>query len=780
MSRCPVLKRVLSLGFVAILSWSIGCSGSGSKSGGSSTVASIAVSPSSPSIAVGATQQFTATAQDSSGNTVAGVTFTWTSSATTVATISSTGLATAVKAGTAQITAAASGVTSPAATLTVTNPVVATITVAPSSPSIAVAATQQFTATAKDSSGNAISGVTFTWASSATGVATIDSNGLAKGVTAGTSQITASAGGVTSSADTLTVTSPVVASIVVSPSSPAIAVGATQQFAATAKDSGGNTISGVTFTWASSATTVATISSSGLATGVKAGTTQITASAGAITSAGDTLTVNATSACTSGGSESLLNGGYAFLLKGFDSSSNPALVIGAFTFDGAGTITAGTLDANLSSGVQSNIAVSAGCYSIGADQRGLIVITTPNGTQNYRFSVGNISGGVASTGHMIGFDTAGPFVAGILRKQSGSPFSNASASGNYVFSGSSLQNSAVCASPCKFGIIGVIGFDGKGGVTGGSEDLNTNGTVDGNSSNTTWPASPIPIDSGGTYSVAANGRATLTFTFASGAGTSNTVLYLVSPGEAFFMASDKQTTSSVSGGTALLQSGAPFSANPLSGTYVGYDSGTGITGVGRTDLYLLGPLTAGNSALTGTQFRNNGGTFGSGGLAGETYSTSAAGRAVISGGGGHAPLLYLVSASQAFFLQSNQSVDGGFFELQSAGPFSSSSASGTYAIGYIDPQLPSVAAVSGVAVVTPASNSISISLDGNVSGTTIVDQMQSATYSVDNTGLGLEPSGCSVTATPITCTTAFYIVSPTTVITMDLQSANPVILTADH
>src|SRR5579885_2339042 len=158
-------------------------------------------------------------------------------------------------------------------------PTISTITVSPASPSIAVGATQQFTATAKDSSGNTISGVTFTWSSNTTSVATINSSGLATGVAPGTTQITASAGGVTSSPDTLTVTAPVVASITVSPSSPSIAVGATQQFTATAKDGSGNTISGVTFTWSSNNTSVATIDGNGLATALLAGSTQITASA---------------------------------------------------------------------------------------------------------------------------------------------------------------------------------------------------------------------------------------------------------------------------------------------------------------------------------------------------------------------------------------------------------------------------------------------------------------------------------------------------------------------
>jgi len=83
---------------------------------------------------------------------------------------------------------------------------VASVTVSPSAPSIAVNATQQFTATAKDGKGNVISGLTFTWASGTKGVATIGSSGLATGVAAGTTKITATSGSVTSAAITLTVT----------------------------------------------------------------------------------------------------------------------------------------------------------------------------------------------------------------------------------------------------------------------------------------------------------------------------------------------------------------------------------------------------------------------------------------------------------------------------------------------------------------------------------------------------------------------------------------------
>ena len=76
------------------------------------------------------------------------------------------------------------------------------------------------------------------------------------------------------------------ADITVTPSSPSIAVDSTMQFAAVAKDD-----NGVAFQWASSAPSVATINSSGVATGMAAGTTQITATVGGLTSPPVVLTL---------------------------------------------------------------------------------------------------------------------------------------------------------------------------------------------------------------------------------------------------------------------------------------------------------------------------------------------------------------------------------------------------------------------------------------------------------------------------------------------------------
>ncbi len=81
----------------------------------------------------------------------------------------------------------------------VTGPL-ATITVAPSSPTIAANATQQFTATGADADGHPVT-ATFTWSSSAPTVATIDAvTGLATGIAAGDATITATSGTVVGTA----------------------------------------------------------------------------------------------------------------------------------------------------------------------------------------------------------------------------------------------------------------------------------------------------------------------------------------------------------------------------------------------------------------------------------------------------------------------------------------------------------------------------------------------------------------------------------------------------
>ncbi|MFT4114142.1 beta strand repeat-containing protein [Silvibacterium sp.] len=253
---------------------------------GGSTVSSLAITPASPDIASGSTGQLTVTATyaDGSTGTVTGLA-SWSSSNNAVATVDTSGLVTATGVGVATITASYGGSTatasvtvgqqtSPTATLT-------SIAVFPSNISISAGATHQYTARATYSDGTT-SDITnsVTWASSSPAVATISSAGMATGVSAGTTQITAQSGSI-SGAATLTVTSPTVSSIAITPATAAIAPGATVQYHATATYPDGTTQDVTsTATWTSSNSGVATINNAGLATGVANGSTAISASAG--------------------------------------------------------------------------------------------------------------------------------------------------------------------------------------------------------------------------------------------------------------------------------------------------------------------------------------------------------------------------------------------------------------------------------------------------------------------------------------------------------------------
>ena len=347
------MKRLLLALSVALFLCGCG-SGSSTTSKSTSTVATVTVTAASSSVASGTTDQFTAVAKDSSGNTISGAAFTWTSTTTTVATISSTGLATGALAGTTQITATSGGVTSSAVTLTVTPGALATVTVTAASSSVASGATDQFTAVGKDSAGNTISGLTFTWASSITAVATISSSGLATGALAGTTQITATSGSITSSAVTLTVTAGSLAKITVSGASSSVASGATDQFTAVGTDGAGNTVSGLAFAWTSGTVTVATISNTGVATGELAGTTQITATSGGVTSNVVTLTVTPGALATitiTGPSSSIAAGATEqFTAAGMDLAGNTISGL-AFTWTSSTTTTATISSTGMALGV---------------------------------------------------------------------------------------------------------------------------------------------------------------------------------------------------------------------------------------------------------------------------------------------------------------------------------------------------------------------------------------------------------------------------------------------
>ena len=259
------------------------------------TLKSIAVTPATPSVAVGATEQFKATGTYSDSSTKDLTTSaTWSSGNTAVGTVgAATGLATAVAPGTATITAA-SGSISGQTTLTVPAPTLTSIAVSATAQSLAMGLTLQFTATGtySDSSTKDLT-ATASWSSSKTSVATISSAGLASAVALGSTTISATSSGVTGTS-TLTVTAAALVSIAVTANSLSPTMGMTDQFTATGTYTDSTTQNLTSSaTWTSSNPSVATISAAGLASAAAQGTTTITAASGSVTPGTAQLSVQA-------------------------------------------------------------------------------------------------------------------------------------------------------------------------------------------------------------------------------------------------------------------------------------------------------------------------------------------------------------------------------------------------------------------------------------------------------------------------------------------------------
>ena len=225
------------------------------------------------------TATYTASAQDAFGNDAVGA-LAWASADSTVATVSDSGRVTAVGPGTTLVTAASGAAADTLAVIVLQVP--ASVSVSPASDTVASGATVTLAAAAADSNGNAIAGTSFTWSSSDSTIAAVDTMGVVEGRVAGSARISAATGALADSA-ALTVTSGAAASVSVSPA--ALGLGAladTVRLAAAVYDGYGNVISGVSVAWSSSDTLVATVDSAGLVTAVANGSAQVLAAAGSL------------------------------------------------------------------------------------------------------------------------------------------------------------------------------------------------------------------------------------------------------------------------------------------------------------------------------------------------------------------------------------------------------------------------------------------------------------------------------------------------------------------
>jgi hypothetical protein len=524
-----------------------------------------------------------------------------------------------------------------------------TVTLSPSSATVPMSQTQQFTATVKGSSDTAVTWEVNGTAGGNSTVGTISSSGLftaphampnspkvsVTAVSKANSSVSASATiTVTSKSPLLTIT------VSVTPLSGAVAAGATQQFTATVTGTTNSAVNWQVDGVAGGDATVGAISSGGLYTAPVAppagGSVVVTAIAAADATKPGSATMQIAF------SNASLNGRFAFSSEAVWTSVR---AVGSFQADGKGDIIQGSED---SLGNTSFTTVTfTGTYTIGPDGRGTATFNSAGGTATFKLVVLS-----PSSVFLIEVDTSSNLTALAIR-QDPKAFSTSALSGNYVF----LLNSGLS------GASGRITADGQGNLIG-VEDVNSFGTVSNNLAVT------------GTYSVAASGRGTATLT--SSSGTSNLVFYVVSSGQVLILDDMPEV------GLALKQTLQLFSNASLSGNYAFLEQGV----ANGQSLVLGGILTAdGAGNLTAVDDQNVGGTVTQNTSVTGSYSIASNGRGTATLSSVHGTLnqvFYLVDSTTVMVMDTDSTrMSGGRASLQQGNSFALASLKGSLGFGLV-------------------------------------------------------------------------------------------------
>jgi len=325
-------------------------------------------------------------------------------------------------------------------------------------------------------------------------------------------------------------------------------------------------------------------------------------------------------------------GDYAFGAAGLDNANNRAAIEGRFTSNGTGTLTNTVGDVN-AYGTDYSMTFTAANYTVSDTATG-------RGTMNLAFLFGGTSANlnfvfyVVNAGklfimEMDSVSTSAPLLNGVVLQQQ-SPaggFSNASLNGNMVIYLTGLSSCSSGSGVPKAGA-GLLTANGSGAFSL---------TYDEN-----YCRAPNSFtDAPGTYSVASNGRASITV------GGFNLVAYLVNLNQIFLFVSDVN----VLFGFGEPQAAGSFTDSTLKGTYAGFATNPAAFGV----TVFSGEFSADGATPTGnmTGAEDIGAPSGpvSGAAFNATYSvspspTNGRGTMTVSSGTGGNAVIYMISASK--------------------------------------------------------------------------------------------------------------------------------------
>jgi uncharacterized protein YjdB len=478
-------------------------------------------------------------------------------------------------------------------------------------------------------------------------------------------------------------------------------------------------------------------------------------------------TISGTSAVTIAGGTGTnqeLNGQYAFLYKGVYNNGF-LTVAGTFTADASGGFANFASSAVILNGVAQDAPGfrsfnfvdhfhPSSTYSVNADNRGTMTVNLARGfptdefTMSLSIALDSFNGsGIATKGRLTSADQSINgigFGSGFIVRQDSAAVAAGSIDGSYAF-GLSGNGTA--------GLLALVGrFTASGGsFSAGQADLNNSGTAALNQGFTgMYDASTVPGQGYGTASFTIPGLPpNLGFAF-----------LVVSADELIFVETDARNSPSspAISGVALRQSGGPYSANSLNGSAV-----YGLTGV--SDLSIGLETFNGNGAFTGTSDENNGGVITANSAITGNYvvDVNGLGRGTITPQGGQPRPFYLVAPGEGFIIDMGQSPKAGMFEPQTGGTFDNSDISGNFAFGSLpSPENFTFALNSGVWTADGAG-----SLEGQEDSGIVFGGRFSGAYAVASNGRA------TMAVTPLTGTSSnwiMYVISSSRIIAIRIDS----------
>jgi hypothetical protein len=321
-----------------------------------------------------------------------------------------------------------------------------------------------------------------------------------------------------------------------------------------------------------------------------------------------------------------IKGGYAFGFTGIDSTNNRLGLAGTFQADGAGNFTSGAVDGDAAGTLLTDVAFTA-TYSVASTGRGTVTLNIPGQPANLSLYVVSATELVMieTDPVIVGGISTNPILSGRVFQQTGAgSFTNASLQGDSVIYVNGLSPGSGPSVPDV--LVGVVSTDGAGNFTL-TDDENNGGTT-----------TTTPVTTTGTYSVASNGRVTVT-----GSGKHSPVFYLVNQNEAWVVGTDNAVTT----GFLEPQSAGPFSNSLLSGTYLG-GSQTPVDSNVTDEVDSITADGAGN--LDGTVEASGPGGVKQAQIFMANYSVASNGRVVVTQSGATVAYLYIASPTRVIFM----------------------------------------------------------------------------------------------------------------------------------